>query len=145
MAHGFQFHADKISRYFKTAFFFQSTAALQHFSFLVCNTQILSTLVDGDVMAAGQLLQFITTVTVVLGDEWGSCRQFRWPTACDCSCWRDSHLPSRLKSAYRSNSSSLSLQILQPYFRDRVFLSSWMWILVNAIKGSKKSQDQVNR
>ena len=77
-----------------------------------------------------------------LGSSWGSCRQFRWPLTCDCSCWRDSSLFRRLRSAYRRRNSS-SLEILKPYFRDREFLSSYMWIMVNAIKGSKKSQDQV--
>ena len=87
----------------------------------------------------------VTTVTVAdptnTAPTWGSCRQFRWPLTCDCSCWRDSHLFRRLRAAYGRNSSSL--EILKPYFRDREFLSSWMWIMVNAIKGSKKSQDQV--
>eukprot|EP00434_Breviolum_minutum_P043930 symbB.v1.2.039179.t1/scaffold6388.1/size18490/2 len=78
-----------------------------------------------------------------------SCRELVWPSTCDCSCWHDSYLARRLKAVYwqmtKSNksNSSRSTQFLRRIFQNWNFLQSWTQILLSALEGRKKAQQEV--
>ena len=78
-------------------------------------------------------------------DAYGmSCSDLAWPLHCDCSCWKGTGVPRRLRAAYHTLKNHSESTSLRGLFLDQSNLRKWFQVLLAAVGGHIPSRSRLS-